>query len=135
MSPGSVGRTPEASDEGRHAVTDQTASTLSVSAHSPSAEATVVVAVGDVDLASADYLRGRLLAAIEHGTTVLDLGAVEFCDSSGLRVIMEMDRKARAGGASFRLAAPTEPVARLFGLTKAHEVLEVFPDVEAALRG
>jgi len=116
-------------------VTDQTAPTLSVSAHSPSAGTTVVVAVGDVDLASADYLRGELLPAIERGTTVLDLGGVEFCDSSGLRVIMEMDRKARGTGASFRVAAPTAPVARLLGLTKAHEVLEVFPDVETALLG
>lgn len=116
-------------------MTDQTAPTLSVSAHSPSAGTTVVVAVGDVDLASADYLRGELLPAIERGTTVLDLGGVEFCDSSGLRVIMEMDRKARGTGASFRVAAPTAPVARLLGLTKAHEVLEVFPDVETALLG
>ena len=90
-------------------MTDQTAPALSVSAHSPSAETTVLVAVGDVDLASADYLRGRLLPEIEHGTTVLDLGGVEFCDSSGLRVILEMDRKARANGTSFRLAAPSRP--------------------------
>lgn len=115
-------------------MTDQTMPTLSVTAHPQSADATVAVAIGDIDLASADYLRGELLRAIEHGTTVLDLAGVEFCDSSGLRVLMEVDRKARANGVSFLLAAPTASVQRLLSLTKAHEFLAVHPDVESALR-
>lgn len=115
-------------------MTDQTTPTLSVETHPRSADATVVVATGDVDLASADQLRSALLAAVDRGTTVLDLAGVEFCDSSGLRVILEMDRKARAGDARFRLAAPTAAVERLLALTKADEVLAIFPDVERALR-
>ncbi len=115
-------------------MTDQITPRLSVTAYEEaSVAATVVVAKGDVDLASADHLRTLLLPAIEQGTTVLDLAGVEFCDSSGLRVLMEVDRKARANGASFRLAAPTAPVERLLGLTRAHEVLSVYPDVETAL--
>ncbi len=116
-------------------MTDQITPRLSVTAYEESSPAaTVLVPIGDVDLASAEHLRGLLLPAIERGTTVLDMTGVEFCDSSGLRVLMEADRKARAHGTSFRLAGPTAPVERLLGLTRAHEVLSVYPDLESALR-
>ena len=95
---------------------------------------TVMAVEGDIDLSSADYLRGELLPTLEHGTTVLDLAEVGFCDSSGLRVLVEADRKARKHGASFRVAGPTAPVERLLEMTEADEVLEIFPTVKAALK-
>ena len=107
---------------------------LTVNTHHGAHGETVMVVEGDIDLSSADYLRGELLPTLEHGTTVIDLAEVGFCDSSGLRLLVEADRKARTCGASFRLAGPTAPVERLLELTKADEVLEVFPDVRAALK-
>lgn len=86
-----------------------------------------------IDLVSTDYLRTELLSAVEHGTVVLDLDGVAFCDSSGLRVLLEAARRAKTYGAAFRLAAPSAPVERLLDLTRADQVLEVFPDVDSAL--
>jgi anti-anti-sigma factor len=107
---------------------------LTVKAIRGSGGETVLAVEGDIDLTSADSLRGELLSAVEHGTTVLDLAEVGFCDSSGLRVLVEADRKARSHGATFRLAALAAPVEQLLELTKADEVLDVFPSVEAALK-
>jgi anti-sigma B factor antagonist len=113
-------------------VTDE-APTLTLKAHQDAGGKTVLQVIGDIDLVSTDYLRTELLSAVEHGTVVLDLDGVAFCDSSGLRVLLEAARRAKTYGAAFRLAAPTAPVERLLDLTRADQVLEVFPDVDSAL--
>ena len=107
--------------------------TLTLKAHQGAGGKTVLQVVGDIDLVSTDYLRAELLSAVEHGTVVLDLDGVAFCDSSGLRVLLEAARRAKTHGAAFLLAAPTAPVERLLDLTRADQVLEVFPDVASAL--
>jgi anti-anti-sigma factor len=95
---------------------------------------TVITVCGEIDLSSCARLREQLLASVEHGTTVLDLAGVGFCDSAGLRVLVEADRAARAGGAVFRLAAVPQAVARVIELAGEADLFEVFPDVEAALK-
>lgn len=114
-------------------MTDDTP-TLTIETHQGSDGETVLRVVGDIDLSSTDQLRAELLPALEHGTVVLDLAGVGFCDSSGLRVLLEADRRAKAHGTALRLAGPTAPVERLLQLTKAGDVLGVFPDVDSALR-
>lgn len=98
------------------------------------AHAQSVIAVGgDLDFAAVRQIRSRLLAEAEHGTVVLDMAAVTFCDSSGARVLVEADQHARRGGASFRIASPSAPVRRLLGLTLLDQALQVFPDADSAL--
>lgn len=106
---------------------------LTVRSQSKAGGETVLVVEGDIDLTTVDDLRGEIFPAIEHGPIVLDLAGVGFCDSSGLRVLIEASREAATRGTSFRVAGPTAPVERLLELTRAHEVLEIFPDAQAAL--
>jgi anti-sigma B factor antagonist len=96
--------------------------------------ATVIIARGEIDLSSCGRLRTQLLASVEQGTTVLDLADVEFCDSSGLRVLVEAHHTSRARGSTFRLAAVSPAVAHVLELAGAADVFEMFPDVEAALK-
>ena len=96
--------------------------------------ATVITARGEIDLSSSARLREVLLAAVEQGTTVLDLAGVGFCDSHGLRVLAEADHAARARGAAFRLAAVSPAVTRVLELADSGEVFEQFADMETALK-
>jgi anti-anti-sigma factor len=88
---------------------------------------------GELDVATAEPLRAQLLPAAEHGTVVLDMSGVTFCDSSGLRVLVEAEQLARRSGAAFRVAAPSAAVRRVLGLTKLDQALQIFPDVDSAL--
>jgi anti-sigma B factor antagonist len=100
--------------------------------HGASAQ-TVIEVGGELDFAAVEELRGRLLPATEHGTVVLDMGGITFCDSSGVRTLVEADRSAHEHGAVFRIAAPSEDVLRVLSLTGTDLTLEVFPDVDSAL--
>ncbi|MBA9006249.1 MULTISPECIES: STAS domain-containing protein [Thermomonospora] len=62
-----------------------------------------VSARGSIDLHSSDDLRQRLEALVEagHKEIVVDLTAVDFCDSSGLNVLVRAYKNARDHNASF----------------------------------
>lgn len=94
---------------------------------------TVVTAMGELDLATVELVRDELLPAVDRGTVILDLAGVTFCDSSGLRMLVEAHRRAKARGTCLRLAALTTPVRRLLEITRADQVFAVFPDVDSAL--
>lgn len=80
-------------------------------------EQTVIVATGEIDLASA----GKLQAAIAELTSqvvTVDLRGVEFIDSSGLAMLIkEHDRLGESGGELRLVVQVKGPVARLFELT------------------
>src|SRR3954471_23404057 len=78
-------------------------SEFSVAVHAEGS-AQVVVVRGDVDLATADVLRGELRsAAAEGGTVVLDLREVSFMDTQGLAVVIEAQQDAAQDGRRFVL--------------------------------
>ena len=66
------------------------------------------------------------LAAIEEqepARVVIDLGGLAFIDSSGLRVLLLADSRARERGRELVLAPGPEPVQRVFEMTGALDVL------------
>jgi anti-anti-sigma factor len=66
------------------------------------------------------------LAAIEEqapARVVIDLGGLAFIDSSGLRVLLLADSRARERGFELVLAPGPEPVQRVFEMTGALDVL------------
>jgi anti-anti-sigma factor len=88
--------------------------------------AATVVATGDVDLATADRLRAAALPLVAPGIEVrLDCEGVDFLDSAGLRVLLELDRTARSAGATLILAAPSDPVTRTLELAGVAHVFNV----------
>jgi len=107
---------------------------LDVKVHRGACDETVVCAIGEMDMGSVEALRIVLVSLVEHGgTVVLDAADVTFCDSSGIHLMVQAHRRARAHGGAFRLAAPPGAVTRVLELAGALSVLEVFPDTVAAL--
>ncbi|MFF0473547.1 anti-sigma factor antagonist [Streptomyces sp. NPDC004284] len=82
---------------------------------------------GEIDMDDADHLREDLTAALSGGRGGLDvdLAAVTFCDSSGLHVLLDLNRQALQEGKTLVLTALSRPVARLLRLTGAEQVLTV----------
>ncbi|MFD3547330.1 STAS domain-containing protein [Streptomyces sp. NPDC058655] len=87
------------------------------------ADVIVVRPTGELDVDQAPALRTALLGALAHtgGPTdvVVDLSRVDFCDSSGLNVLIRAMLVARKSGRGLRLAAPCTQVARLLEMTGA----------------
>ncbi|MFE1805273.1 STAS domain-containing protein [Streptomyces sp. NPDC059533] len=55
----------------------------------------------------------------------IDMSAVTFCDSSGLDVLLDLNRMALEAGKSIVVTAPSRPVDRVLRLTGADGVLTV----------
>jgi anti-sigma B factor antagonist len=89
---------------------------------------------GELDLATAPQAETALqrLEAAEPppGRIVLDLRGVRFLDSTGLRVILAADSRARRDGRRVQVIAGPEPVHRVFRIALLDQRLE-FIDGEA----
>ena len=89
-------------------------------------------AEGDIDLAVADELEAALRsAAEEERSVVLDLSAVPFLDSSGLRVVLVAVSELQDRIAV--VITPGSPVSRLVELAEATERIRSHPSEEEAL--
>ena len=64
---------------------------------------------------------------------VIDLSAVSYADASGLAVLVATGRRAGLLGGLLRLAAPAPAVAKVLRITGLHQLLDIFPTVQAAI--
>ncbi len=80
---------------------------------------------GELDLASARQMEEHFAAIDEQAPArvVVDLGGLAFIDSSGLRVLLLADARAREHGYELVLLPGQEPVQRVFEMTGALDVL------------
>jgi anti-anti-sigma factor len=100
------------------------------------AGAVVCRLAGDLDLGSLAPVRAALDSALDSGVRLLvvDLAGVDFCDSSGLNLLLQVRIEAEQAGVQVRLAALTSQVSRVFELTGALEVFSVHATAEEAER-
>ncbi|MHC1561315.1 STAS domain-containing protein [Actinomycetospora sp. C-140] len=89
-----------------------------------SGDGTVVIVGGDLDYDSHGRLDDAVGDALEAPTSelVLDLEAVTYCDSCGLRVLIGAHRRAEEVGASFALRGVHGQPARALKLTGLDQV-------------
>jgi anti-anti-sigma factor len=80
---------------------------------------------GELDLASAGQMEQRLTAAEQERPTrlVVDLGRLTFIDSTGLRLLLQANARAREGGYELVLRPGEPSVQRVFEVTGALTVL------------
>jgi len=83
-----------------------------------------VVADGELDAASASILAKALDEATSGTGIALDLSAVTFIDSSGLRVIAAEVQRAEAAGTPFTVSAASDAVRRIFEMTGLTSLLQ-----------
>lgn len=90
---------------------------------------------GRLDLVSAAEFRSAVEFEIEKrpARLVVDLADVDFMDSTGLGVLVRVQRKAQAEGVEIVLAAAQQIVEQVLRVTGVIQVLPLYPDAAAAL--
>jgi len=83
----------------------------------------VVRLIGDLDLATASRLRTEFIDLVGHGvrTITVDLGGLDFIDSTGLGVLVGGLKRLREHGGDLALRSPSASALKVFeitGLTK-----------------
>ncbi|MET7683394.1 STAS domain-containing protein [Streptomyces sp. NPDC005423] len=94
----------------------------------------VVEVAGELDYTSAPELRDLLttLALPPGGRLVLDLGGMDFCDSSGLTALIVARNLAQAAGADLVLAAVPAHTLRVLRTVGLDQVFLIRSDSTAA---
>jgi len=89
---------------------------------------------GELDLATVSDLESAFSQVIaERPQAVLvDLGALEFMDSTGIKTLLQLERRCGKSDVRFALTEGSEPVSRLFALTQLDRHFEMFGDRDAA---
>jgi anti-anti-sigma factor len=77
------------------------------------------VLAGDLDPHTSPYLQSRIDELLDDGSTsaVLDVGAVSFVDSAGLRVIADTHRRLMANDGGLVLRNPSKGLEKLLSVT------------------
>ena len=85
-----------------------------------------ITARGDIDAHTAPILA----AAIESSGALvrLDLSAVDFVDSSGLRILIDAHQRLRDAAGSLTIIAPSDAVVRLFEISGVQDYLTIERD-------
>jgi anti-anti-sigma factor len=96
----------------------------------------VFTPAGELDHHTADLLSEPLGEAMDAGATrlVVDCSQLEFCDSTGLNVLLSARLRAEAEGGAVHLAAMRPTVARVLEITGAEAVFTVHDSLDQALR-
>jgi anti-anti-sigma factor len=101
------------------------------------AEGVVVLSlVGEIDLANVDEIRDQILheAGDDPGSVVLDLGPTRYLDSSGIRMLFEVDEQFAVRRIPLRLVvSETGFVHRVLDLTGVLRHIESYAERTAAI--
>ena len=90
---------------------------------------------GELDLSSALTFDEEIRRAEERkpDTLVIDLSGLKFLDSTGLRLIMSAQSRARTRGRRLAIVQGSDPIRRLFRLAGVHRRLEIVEHPSAVL--
>lgn len=96
----------------------------------------MVATTGEIDLHTAPRLQADLAELIQDGSArlIVDLSGVEFCDSTGVNVLLAAMRRAHEQGGSLSLVSPQAAVRKVLGITGLDSVFPVRESVEEAIR-
>jgi anti-anti-sigma factor len=103
----------------------------------PVGEVAVLRCAGDLDLSGLEPMAVAVREALASRPAglVVDLAAVGFCDTVGLRLLLSTAAKARAQGCAPALASVRPAVAEFLARVCADRALPSYADVSAAIEG
>jgi anti-sigma B factor antagonist len=95
----------------------------------------VVRAAVEVDATNAQDLRSAILAALGTGPDrlIVDLGGTEFCDSTGLNVLVRAHKRLEEAGGELLLVATEPTLLRIFKVTGMDTMFHLFASLDEAL--
>ena len=89
---------------------------------------------GEIDLYTAPRLHSELAALLVEGMparVVIDMSGVEFCDSTGMNVLLSCLRRARERGGELEIAAPKPAVRKILQVTGLDSVFTLVEDANS----
>ncbi|MBO0801853.1 MAG: STAS domain-containing protein [Nocardiopsaceae bacterium] len=103
---------------------------LNVSSRSHDGHVSVIV-VGEIDLYTAPRLHGELTVVIDNAApgsrVIIDMSGVDFCDSTGMNVLLTSLRQATDRDVGFELTAPQPAVKKILQVTGLDSVFTISP--------
>jgi anti-anti-sigma factor len=99
--------------------------TFHVEMDSHADETLTVSLAGDLDMADSEWVEATLTAAAEHHSKLtIDLGGLDFVDSTGLRTLIALKQTATIREIDVRFDNPSAAVARVIQAAGIHSVLD-----------
>jgi anti-sigma B factor antagonist len=83
---------------------------VEVTIEESNAGGTLIALRGEIDYASIDEVR-RAVENVESDSVVLDLAALDYLDSSGIRLLLDLSQTFASRDASFLVVAPEGSIA------------------------
>ncbi len=107
---------------------------LKVSTRSHAGHAILTV-VGEIDLYTAPRLQTEFTRLLETGPdrVVIDMSGVEFCDSTGMNVLLSALKRMRERGGILEVASPRPAVRKILQVTGLDSVFTVHDTIPAEL--
>ncbi len=96
--------------------------------------AVAVTLPAEIDIANADAVRDRLLAALSQSPAVLiaDMSSTTFCDSAGVRALVQVSQRTKAARAALRVVVTAHGVLRVLAISGADQLMDVYADIATA---
>ena len=96
----------------------------------------IVTTPAEIDIGNAGLLRAALQEAADTRLplTVVDLTSTEFCDSTGLSVLVRALRQAEDDGTKLRLVLGGPAVRRILTVTGVAGLFQIFDSLEQAAK-
>ncbi|GAA4198690.1 anti-sigma factor antagonist BldG [Microbispora amethystogenes] len=107
---------------------------LKVATQSHAGQAVMAV-FGEIDLYTAPRLQTEFTRLLDTGPdrVVIDMSGVEFCDSTGMNVLLSALKRLRERGGTLEVAAPRPAVRKILQVTGLDSVFTVYDAVPADL--
>ena len=96
----------------------------------------VVTTPDEIDVGNAWQLREALLsaAAVALPVVVVDMTDTEYCDSTGLNVLVRSGRRTRDDGGELRLVVRGPALQRILAVTGVGNMFRVYDSLDSALK-
>jgi anti-sigma B factor antagonist len=91
---------------------------------------TVLCAQGQIVTGETDVLRTAFLSLAETRRVILDLAKVSIVDAHGLGVLLDLRQRTLTKGARFELMNVSQPLRRIFEITRLDSVFDITYGVE-----
>jgi anti-sigma B factor antagonist len=95
----------------------------------------VLLLAGELDLANAREVEDALLEEVGERSPglVADLTSLQYVDSAGIRLFVEISERLRRNRQAFALAVPEDaPISRTLSIVKLELLVPIHPTIEAA---
>ena len=98
---------------------------------------TVLAVFGEIDVASAPRLREQLITLVndQKHRIVVDLGGVDFIDSTGLGVLIGARKRVRAHDGDVVLVCTEPRIVKVFEITGLDQLFAIRASVDEAVAG